>query len=107
MNEHESLLRALETICQDSLESSVEQVRQMDDDGEITTAMRALIRAADALEAISQQQPKTLETLRSHGIVFDGPLGNDPKNWQIVAFSIYTDLCEVDMWARAALESDE
>lgn len=59
--------------------------------------------ATDALKRIAAQQPKTLETLRSHGIVFDGPLGTDPKNWQHVAFSIYTDLCEVDSWANEAL----
>lgn len=51
-------------------------------------------------------QPAMLETLRINGVVFDGPLGNDPKNWQHVAFSIYTALCEVDMWARQALGAE-
>lgn len=64
-------------------------------------------RLRDALDKIAAQQPKTLETLRKHGIVFDA-LGADPKNWQHVAFSIYNDLCEVDLIARAALaESKE
>ncbi len=57
------------------------------------------------LREIAEAQPKTLETLRRNGVVFDGPLGNDPKNWQHVAFSIYADLCEVDSIARAVLAS--
>jgi hypothetical protein len=35
--------------------------------------------------------------------VFDEAPGNDPKNWQHVAFSAYTDLCEAESIARAAL----
>jgi hypothetical protein len=57
----------------------------------------------EALERISKQQQHTLGWLESNGIVFDGPLGKDPKNWQHVAFSIYSDLCEVDIWAHHAL----
>lgn len=64
-----------------------------------------LVEAVAALERVAEQQPKTLRTLRHHNIVFDGPLGADPKNWEHVAFTIYTDLCEVDSIARAALES--
>ena len=63
-------------------------------------------RLREALERISEQQPRCLEVLRRNGVVFDGPLGNDPKNWQHVAFSIYTDLCEVDAIAQQALEGD-
>jgi hypothetical protein len=57
-----------------------------------------------ALEQISEQQQQTMAKLRKHGIVFDA-IGADPSNWQHVAFSIYTDLCEVDSIARAALAS--
>jgi hypothetical protein len=60
-------------------------------------------RLREALERIRAQQPMTLETLRRNGVVFDGPLGNDPGNWQHVAFTIYTDLCETESIARAAL----
>ncbi len=62
----------------------------------------ALIAATEALDRIAEQQPKTLENLRSHGVVFD-EIGADPTNWQHVAFTIYTDLCEIDMIARNAL----
>lgn len=66
-------------------------------------AESALAAAREALARIAEQQPRTLEKLRAHGVVFDGPLGADPKNFQHVAFSIYTDLCEVDSIARTAL----
>lgn len=59
--------------------------------------------ALEALERIAEQQQKTLGWIRANGIVFDGPLGTDPSNWQQVAFSIYSDLCEVDTIARSAL----
>jgi phosphopentomutase len=55
-----------------------------------------------ALELIAEQQPRALDKLRAHGIVF-ADIGNDPSNWQHVAFSLYTDLCEVDAIARGAL----
>ena len=56
-----------------------------------------------ALERIAEQQPKTLAMIRRNGFVFDD-IGAEPGNWQHLAFSIYTDLCEVDSIARAALE---
>jgi len=66
-------------------------------------AVSARVVALEAvLEKIAAQQPKVLEVLRSHGIVFR-ELGHDPTNFEHVAFSIYTYLCEVDCWAREAL----
>jgi hypothetical protein len=62
------------------------------------------MNARDALQQIAQVQPETVEMLRSNGIVFDGPLGTDPANWQHVAFSLYTRICEIDSIARAALD---
>lgn len=60
-------------------------------------------RYRSALEMIGAKQQETLETLRSNGVVFDA-IGNDPTNWQHVAFTIYTDLCEMDTWAHQALD---
>jgi lactam utilization protein B len=60
----------------------------------------------DALRKIAELQPEMLETLRSHGVVFND-IGTDPQNWQHIAFSIYTTLCEADMIARRALAEDE
>lgn len=64
-------------------------------------------RMREALEAVQAQQPATLEWIRRHGIVFDGPLGTDPSDWEHVAFSIYTDLCETEAIATAALSADD
>lgn len=57
----------------------------------------------EALGKIAQQQPMTLDMIRANGFVFDS-IGREPGNWQYLAFTIYTDLCEVDSIARAALE---
>ncbi len=69
---------------------------------------RARLEAIEAAvtEAATKQQ-KTLGWIRAHGIVFDGPLGTDPTNWQHIAFSIYSDLCEMDAILRAALGEGE
>ena len=55
-----------------------------------------------ALRGIAEQQPKTLAMIERNGFVFDS-IGHEPGNWQHLAFTIYTDLCEVDTWARNAL----
>jgi len=57
------------------------------------------------LQRIAEQQPKTLAMIQTNGFVFDS-IGNEPGNWQHLAFSIYTDLCEMDALARAALIED-
>lgn len=59
-----------------------------------------------ALSRIAEQQPKTLEMIRSNGFVFDD-IGREPGNWKHLAFSIYVDLCEVDCIARATLKEVE
>src|SRR5262245_14222729 len=79
---------------------ALEDVQIVYDDLLRITAERNRLR--EALEWIAEQQPNTLKTLGKHGIVFD-EIGADPKNWQHVAFSIYTDLCEIDSVARTAL----
>jgi hypothetical protein len=50
----------------------------------------------EALERIAEQQQKMLAMIDS--------IGKEPGNWQHLAFTIYTDLCEVDSIARSALE---
>ena len=67
----------------------------------------------EALRRISEQQPSTMAVLRKHGFVFDTPLGKpdeertEAERWEKAAFTIYTDLCEVDSIARAALDSTQ
>jgi hypothetical protein len=60
----------------------------------------------EALERIAQQQQQTLAMIERNGFVFTD-LGHAPGNWQHLAFTIYTDLCEVDSIARAALAQHE
>ena len=59
-------------------------------------------RYREALVRIGAQQQRTLEVLRSNGIVFD----DLSDHWQKVAFTIYTDLCEMDTWAHQALNDE-
>ena len=63
-------------------------------------------RLRTALEEIEAKQPAAIETLREHGIVFTA-IGNDPKNWQHVAFTFYTDVAELSDTARRALAGEE
>lgn len=56
-----------------------------------------------AMIAVARQQPRTIGWLREHGVVFAGPLGTDPTNFEHVAFSLYTDICQIDSIARNAL----
>jgi hypothetical protein len=73
---------------------------------EARSALAVLEARAAALERIAAQQPKTLAMIKRNGFVFDS-IGQEPGNWQHLAFSIYTDLCEVDLIARAALRAGE
>jgi len=60
-----------------------------------------------ALQAIAEIQPRTLQTLREAGVVFDRaplpPTGDAASVWQNIAFWIYTALCEADAIARGML----
>ena len=82
----------------------VKVVDQLERDLVHYKARLATLKAA--LEQIAVKQRERLETYQSLGIVFDGPLGTDPTNWQHVAFSTYTDLCEIETIAAAALQEE-
>lgn len=60
----------------------------------------------EALRQIADLQPALLERLRQAGVVFE-QIGRDPGNWQHIAFSIYTVVCEADLIARRALDDCE
>jgi hypothetical protein len=59
----------------------------------------------EALERIAQMQPETVDMLRRHGFVFDS-IGTEPGNWQHLAFTLYTTICEIDTIARTGLLDD-
>jgi hypothetical protein len=60
------------------------------------------VEMKDALVRIAEQQQKALKMIRENGFVFLD-IGNEPGNWQHLAFSLYTDICEIDVWARSGL----
>jgi len=55
-----------------------------------------------ALLAITQIQPEALSIIRKNGFVFED-IGVQPGNWQQIAFSMYSRLCEADQIARNAI----
>lgn len=68
---------------------------------EVILALANVVKAAREAEKVRQ---RAVAVFRSHGIVFED-IGTDPKNWQHVAFSVYTDLCEVSDTTRDALSA--
>ena len=69
-------------------------------------------RGYEALARISEIQPRAIAYVRGHGFVFDrlGPIPADADEltrWKVLAFSLYSDLCEADAIARGALILDE
>jgi hypothetical protein len=63
-----------------------------------------LSRAEAALREIALKQPAVLDIIQRNGFVFTD-MGREPGNWQHLAFTIYTSLCEVDQTARAAIDA--
>lgn len=66
----------------------------------------------EALRAAQALQPNRVQWFRDNGIVFNRvplrePPEEDGERWEQIAFSIYTDLCEVESIARAALAKGE
>lgn len=59
--------------------------------------------AREALGRIAMSQDRALRYIKDNGFVFDD-IGKEPGNWKHLAFSLYSDLCEVDTWAHAALD---
>ena len=60
----------------------------------------------EALEAIEPKQRETLAMLKRNGFVFTH-IGNEPGNWQHLAFTLYTEICEIDTIVRSVLDEDE
>ena len=65
----------------------------------------------EALERIRDLQPAALGYIRRNGFVMDklGPLPDDATEldrWKVLAFSLYSDLCEVSMEAERLLDAE-
>lgn len=78
---------------------------------ELELAVGRAERAEEALRQIAGIQPFVVEYIRREGFVFATPADKpDAKRtkaemWEKLAFSIYTDLCEVESIARRVLET--
>jgi hypothetical protein len=55
-----------------------------------------------ALDKVMDAQPAALRMIRENGFVFDD-IGREPGNWKHLAFSLYTDICELSTLAHHAL----
>lgn len=64
---------------------------------------RKLADTIDALETIAALQPEALRIIRDNGFVFESALGKEPGNWEHLAFSFYTSLCEAESIASPLL----
>ena len=69
-------------------------------------ATKEAAAVVEALRTTVRLQEETLALLRKHGIQFTD-IGADPRNWQHVAFAIYTNMCEAASEARAIIEEVE
>ena len=59
----------------------------------------------EALERIKQVQPKTLAMIRRSGFSFVN-LGAEPGNWEHLAFTLYSTICEIDSIVSDALDEE-
>jgi len=55
------------------------------------------------LEWIADRQPEALRIIQDNGFRFED-IGREPGNWQHLAFTLYTMLCDIDTRARCALD---
>jgi hypothetical protein len=62
-------------------------------------------RLETALRDVAEKQRAALQVFVRHGIKFED-IGHDPTNWQHIAFSLYTDLCELAGVAERALDGE-
>jgi hypothetical protein len=76
-----------------------------DRDGGYSCPLCAELASKKTLEGIAEKQQNALRIIRENGFVFES-LGKEPGNWQHLAFTLYTEICEIDTWARNALGYD-
>ena len=57
-------------------------------------------------EKIAGFQPKALAIIEGNGFVFED-IGREPGNWQHLAFTLYTEICEIETIARRIAGADD
>jgi hypothetical protein len=58
------------------------------------------------LREVADAQPKALRTIQENDFRFDD-IGREPGNWQHLAFSLYTTICDLSVSAEVALNELE
>jgi hypothetical protein len=58
--------------------------------------------AKAALYEIARKQRQVLGIIETNGFIFDD-IGSEPGNWKHLAFTLYCEICEIDLIARGAL----
>lgn len=102
--DHDLIVEQLQARLRDTEQGDGKQSRETPASAGDAGAAAWLAHVREILERIKAQQPATLAVIESNGFVFTD-LGREPGNWMHLAFSIYTDLCEVDTLAEHALEA--
>jgi hypothetical protein len=68
------------------------------------SGLRSNVNGAEiTLEWIAGRQAEALRIIQANGFRFE-EIGNEPGNWQHLAFALYTILCEIDSRTRCALD---
>jgi hypothetical protein len=61
-----------------------------------------------ALRECQEMQPKAIQMLRNNGFVLHGDgSGHTAAEWEKLAFTLYSDLCEINHICREVLEEEE
>lgn len=79
---------------------------------ELAAKEETMAELTQALRTIKGIQPQALTTIIAHGFIFARDIAkpieelDEVARWEKLAFTLYTDLCEVESLARAALDDD-
>ena len=75
------------------------------------TTLNGVLRIAElelAIKDIQEFQPKAIQMLRNNGFVLRGDgSGHTAAEWEKLAFTLYSDLCEINHICREVLEEEE
>ena len=85
--------------------SPADQAEWAAENASLKAEVERLHRIEEAAREANEIQPKVLAYIQANGFKWEGmeSLGAEPGNWQHLAFSIYSDLCNMDAALRAAL----
>jgi hypothetical protein len=89
-------------------DEALEEVARVGDDARAVIKDALLLKenaeterdeALKALEWAAGRQRHALRIIEENGFIFDD-IGNEPGNWQHLAFTLYSELCEIESRIR-------